>query len=409
MLKKTWLVWVMLVCMLFTGAVAYADSNPIAPGLLRWQPGSSPAGMQYGATDGNLQSYVSLQGGSIVWTFPRPVDLTGFAFYADSPDAQLYMIDANGVGLAAAGASTTVPTAPFAVSVNGVKSIRVSPAVQGEPVRVYELDVYGSLSRIVPNAPTGLVATGGDRIVKLDWNAEPNATGYKVKRSSMYGGPYSVIRHVYGTTHFQDGTVTNGMPYYYVVSAFNEFGESADSSQAYAYPVLHPPAAPTHLTASPGDGQVMLQWETVTGAVYYNVKRADSPGGPFKTVTQTVYGYYADRSAENGTTYTYIVTALNGAGESYPSNAVTAVPVAALPDRAMLVVTLADRVTKEYDLPLQEADAFVAWYAQRSGGSGPSVYALDRHDNNRGPFASRTDYIRFDSIVSFEVNAYKSD
>lgn len=409
-MKKVWLAMLMMFGLMFGGTFAYAETNPNAPGLLRGMPGSAPSGLHYAATDGSLETYAVLGGESIVWTFSRPVDLTGFLFYADSPDAQMYMIDAYGSELAAAGASTTVPTSPFSIDVSKVKSVRVSSANPGQPVRVYELDVFGSYSRIVPNAPTGLTASAEDRLVKLHWNAEPYATGYKVKRSTMYGGPYSVVQTVYGSSaSYEDRSVVNGNYYYYVVSAFNEFGESANSGAAYAYPTLLPPAAPAHLSADAGDGKVMLQWETVTGAVYYNVKRAQSPYGNYVTVAQTVYGYYTDRAVENGNAYTYVVTALNGAGESWPSGSVTAMPVAAAPDRAMLLITLSDRVVKEYDLTIREADAFVQWYADRSNGSGPSVYALDRHENNKGPFAYRKDYVSFGSIVSFEVNAYGAD
>src|SRR5438552_640792 len=44
-----------------------------------------------------------------------------------------------------------------------------------------------------PAAPTGLVATVGNGNVTLSWNATPFATSYNVKRSSVNGGPYSVI------------------------------------------------------------------------------------------------------------------------------------------------------------------------------------------------------------------------
>ncbi|TMV51304.1 hypothetical protein FE783_05845 [Paenibacillus mesophilus] len=396
------LVW----CMMFAGTAVYAETNA-APGLLRGKPASPPAPPRFAVTDGQWQTYETISNESIVWSFPRPVDLTGFILYADSPDAQLYMIDSNGIAIAAAGASTTVPSAPFAIDVDRVKSLRLTSANPGQSIRVYELDVYGSVSPIAPSSPTGLVAAGSDGAVQLSWDADLYATGYRVKRSMLPSGPYSVVQTVYGGTQHRDTTVVNGTPYYYVVSAFNEFGESANSAPVWAYPYQSAPAAPAHLTASAGDGQVVLQWETVTGAVYYHIKRSVVPGGNYTTVASSVYGYYMDSAVENGTVYSYVVTAVNGAGESAPSTPASVVPFAPLPDRVLLNIVLTGGAVKEYDLSVPEAAAFVSWYETRSNGAGPAAYPLIRNDN-KGPFVTRTDYIAFPSIVSFEANAYKS-
>lgn len=400
------LLLLVIVSVLFAGTTVYAaDSNPPA-GLLRGQLPSPPASPQFAFTDGNWSSYGFLGTESIVWNFVRPVDLTGFIWYADSPDAQLYMIDANGAVLAAVGAATTIPSAPFAIDVSRVKSVRITSANPGQSIRVYELDVYGSVSPIVPAAPSGLTAVGQDRAVQLDWNGDMYASYYRVKRASNYYGPYSVVQTVYGT-HYRDATVVNGTPYYYVVSALNEFGESANSSITYAVPFQQVPTAPAHVTAAAEDGQVALQWESVTGAVYYNIKRATAPDQTYVTVGSSVYGYFKDTQVVNGTTYSYVVTAKNEAGESAPSAAVTVTPTAPLPDRVLLFIILTGGTMKEYDLSVAEAAGFVDWYISRSIGEGAAVYPLTRYDN-LGPFAGRIDYIAFPSIVSFETNAYKA-
>lgn len=405
-MRKTLVLILVVWSMMFAGTAAYADTNA-APGLLRGNPAAPPSAPHFAVTDGQWQTYETLSNESIVWSFPRPVDLSGFILYADSPDAQLYMIDSNGIAIAAAGASTTVPSAPFAIDVDRVKSVRITSANPGQSIRVYELDVYGSISPIAPSSPTGLSAIGSDGAVQLGWNADLYATGYRVKRSVMPSGPYSVVQTVYGGTQYRDAAVVNGTPYYYVVSAFNEFGESVNTAPVWAYPFQAAPAAPAHLTASAGDGQVMLQWETVTGAVYYNIKRSFAPGGNYVTVANSVYGYYSDSTVVNGTTYSYVVTAVNGAGESAPSLPATAVPFAPLPDRVLLDIVLTGGTVKEYDLSVPEAAGFVSWYENRSNGTGPAAYPLIRN-GSKGPFVTRTDYIAFSSIVSFEANAYKS-
>jgi hypothetical protein len=89
---------------------------------------------------------------------------------------------------------------------------------------------------LTPPTPSGLGATPGVSQVGLTWTAAAGATGYNVKRSSASGGPFAVIGTTAGTASYPDSTATNGITYYYVVSANNTAGESADSNQAGATP-----------------------------------------------------------------------------------------------------------------------------------------------------------------------------
>ncbi len=86
-----------------------------------------------------------------------------------------------------------------------------------------------------PTAPTGLAATAGNMQVALSWTASSGATSYNVKRGTANGGPYPTVLPA-TTTSYTDTTVTNGTAYYYVVSAVNSGGESANSSQVSATP-----------------------------------------------------------------------------------------------------------------------------------------------------------------------------
>jgi len=86
----------------------------------------------------------------------------------------------------------------------------------------------------VPAAPTGLVATPGKKKITLSWSASAGATGYSVKRSSTSGGPYTVIAAGVTTVTYGNTGLPSGATYYYVVSASNAAGQSADSTQASA-------------------------------------------------------------------------------------------------------------------------------------------------------------------------------
>ncbi|ASR47218.1 hypothetical protein B4V02_11235 [Paenibacillus kribbensis] len=74
-------------------------------------------------------------------------------------------------------------------------------------------------------------------------------------------------------------------------------------------------------------------------------------------------------------------------------------------DRAILVVTMTTGLEKEFDLSIKEVNDFIAWYESKQAGSGSS-YAINKHDNNKGPFSSRKDYMLFDRILTFEVSEY---
>ena len=89
---------------------------------------------------------------------------------------------------------------------------------------------------VVPPAPGGLTATAGNTQVSLAWNASSGATSYHVKRATASGGPYTQVAAP-ATTSATDTGLTNGTAYYYVVSAVNSAGESANSSQVSATPI----------------------------------------------------------------------------------------------------------------------------------------------------------------------------
>lgn len=90
-----------------------------------------------------------------------------------------------------------------------------------------------------PAAPIGLTATPAIAQIGLTWNASVNATDYNLKRAPLSGGPYTTLGSLTGT-NYTDVSVTNGTTYYYVVTALDQFGESASSAKASATPVVPP-------------------------------------------------------------------------------------------------------------------------------------------------------------------------
>ncbi|MEK5447473.1 hypothetical protein [Paenibacillus sp. FSL R7-0331] len=87
---------------------------------------------------------------------------------------------------------------------------------------------------------------------------------------------------------------------------------------------------------------------------------------------------------------------------------VTASPAPEQPtsDRAILVVTMNTGLEKEFDLSMSEVNDFIAWYEIKQAGTGTASFAIDKHENNKGPFTSRKDYVIFEKILTFSVDEY---
>ncbi len=112
---------------------------------------------------------------------------------------------------------------------------------EGEPLENDHVFTFTAVSDITaPNPPTALSATGGDGFVDLNWtlSSSTDVVGQTVYRSTTSGSGYASIARVSGvTTIYYDDTVTNGTPYYYVLTARDSAGnESVYSNEATATP-----------------------------------------------------------------------------------------------------------------------------------------------------------------------------
>lgn len=90
------------------------------------------------------------------------------------------------------------------------------------------------------------------------------------------------------------------------------------------------PSVPTSVTATAGNGQIVLSWATGSGATSYSIYRATTSKSEGSTAYQSgITGTsYTDTGLTNGTTYYYTVAAVNSAGISAQSTEASATPVA---------------------------------------------------------------------------------
>src|ERR1039458_8217531 len=170
-----------------------------------------------------------------------------------------------------------------------------------------------------PAAPANVTATAiASNQVYLSWASVTNAAGYNVKRSLVSGSGYTTIVSNIAATAYYDTTATTNTTYYYVISAINGGGESANSPPpaSATTPSASAPAAPTGLTATPGANYVDLNWAAVIGASSYNVWRSTTAGGSYTNIATGVIATFTDTNATTGKRYYYVVSAVNGLGES---------------------------------------------------------------------------------------------
>jgi fibronectin type 3 domain-containing protein/lysophospholipase L1-like esterase len=179
-----------------------------------------------------------------------------------------------------------------------------------------------------PSVPAGVNASTGDRQVTLNWNSVTGATSYNIYWSTFSGVSRSTGAEITNVTSpYTHSGLTNGATYYYVVTAIGDCGESSVSSEVSATPGAAP-SAPAGVNASAGDRQVTLSWNSVTGATSYNIYWSTSSGVSKSTGTKIANAIspFLHTGTTNGTTYYYVLTAVNGYGESVESSEVSSTP-----------------------------------------------------------------------------------
>jgi hypothetical protein len=173
----------------------------------------------------------------------------------------------------------------------------------------------------LPGVPADLMATAGIEKVTLTWTASSDATGYDVQRATIRGGPYSMVANT-NSPGYTDSSVTNPTTYYYVVSATNAAGRSANSAEVSATPSSPPPAVGTWINVTPAGVDLT---SSLCGNYGTQTVQAD-PAHPSNLYTEfNCQGIW--RSTDYGATWTGpINTGSNGATVSDCGSGITVSP-----------------------------------------------------------------------------------
>ena len=142
----------------------------------------------------------------------------------------------------------------------------------------------------------------------------------------------------------------------------------AGSYSAVASGALPPPAAPTNVSATPGNNQVSLAWNAVSGATGYQIYQVVNGAGQLFGSTST--NSFVATGLTNGASYTFYVVTQSASGTSAPSAQVTTVPHgSAPPPHPSLGTNLSQAIDYGREWPF--VDAFKTarpWISQTQGG-----------------------------------------
>jgi autotransporter-associated beta strand protein len=185
-----------------------------------------------------------------------------------------------------------------------------------------------AVQKLYPPVPTALTAVA-DTCLRIDlvWMGGQEATSYNVKRATTSGGPYTTVASPSGTS-YTDGGLTNGITYYYVVSAVNTNGESTNSAEASAmaqavadFGFEIPGIGSGNYSYNPGGGFWTFSGAAGSGSgIVANGSGFSNPNAPegtqaaflqkYGTITQTLSGFVPGKS------YTITYSAAQRSGSS---------------------------------------------------------------------------------------------
>ena len=209
-----------------------------------------------------------------------------------------------------------------------------------------------SASPTAPGPPVILATSPGYSQVAVSWSPPTSDGGAVIEGYRLYAGTSSggesntpVNGSLISGTSFTVGNLTGCATYYFKVAAVNSLGEGRASAEmsAVALPPTHYifPEPPTGVSATPGHTQVVVSWSAAVsrsclGITGYNLYQGTNSGQELKTPVNgsLIKGTsYTVTGLSDGTTYYFLVIAVNDAGLSSrsPSNEVSATPAATGP------------------------------------------------------------------------------
>ena len=177
----------------------------------------------------------------------------------------------------------------------------------------------GGLVPTRPVPPTGLTCEAvSSSQIDLSWDASAEADGYYVYRCEDTDCTPTTQVYTASSTSWSDTELCPSTTYRYMVTAYNEVGESDYNSIVSCTTQGIPPEAPAGVNCTAiSISQIDLSWDASAEADGYYVYRCEGtsciPATKVRTESTTSW---SDTGLTSSTTYCYRVTAYNEAGES---------------------------------------------------------------------------------------------
>jgi hypothetical protein len=262
--------------------------------------------------------------------FSNPIDFEGVSIISGGL-IMLTFYDSSNVAIF----SDVVGSTDFSTkSASGVKKIVIKNNSSTWSQGVAEFDLMIDSDTTPPDIPTGLTAIGGDGFATLSWNAntESDLQGYDVYQS-MDNVIFTKVDFVpVSSTSVTINNLTNGVTYYFAVTAVDTSGNESERSPSVSVTLIPPPEEVTDLEADTEYDRVKLSWTRPESEFFSHVNiyrkvvedesffdrlfgvtavSAETTSDGYTPMFETNGTYWTDLTVEPETTYSYRVTSEN--------------------------------------------------------------------------------------------------
>ncbi|VAW99353.1 hypothetical protein MNBD_GAMMA20-600, partial [hydrothermal vent metagenome] len=275
-------------------------------------------------------------------------------------------------------------------------------------VRTYKGDQVSALSNLVqvtppgeasvaepgpvPTVPIDLTVSLENGQLSLDWPPVEGALAYSLYWTNAETGEVTAsdARITQIQPPYTHNPLSNGSLYRYRLSALNDHGESALSTEVNGVPQVVVPGVPAGVQALAGDASVLVRWDPVQGATGYTLTVNEQ-------VIENVHSPHRIIDLSNATTYQIQLQAQNAGGLSEPSAPVSATPqepvpntpgdLVARPGNASVLLQWAAAVPQNADDPAEAVTGYRVYTATRPGVRPDNATRIDatptRRDDGR--------------------------